>query len=143
MNNDEWNYLLSFQVWKLVDRRIQIHVTDGDAVFVVLKIIHFNGLTNFCWNKYFKCCCRIHFLALFWENNDCNCLFWSIDQQEFEIPTVLVGGMNLRHLWELKDSGGIVSSSKCKQMSLNPFVNSLATSLLIACQFENQLFIKC
>jgi len=26
MNNDEWNYLLSFQVWKLVDRQIQIHV---------------------------------------------------------------------------------------------------------------------
>jgi len=37
MNNDEWNYLLSFQVWKLVDRQIQIHVTDGLAVFVVLK----------------------------------------------------------------------------------------------------------
>jgi hypothetical protein len=47
MNNDEWNYLLSFQVWKLVDRRIQIHVIDGVAVFVVLKIIHFDGITNF------------------------------------------------------------------------------------------------
>jgi hypothetical protein len=70
MNNDEWNYLLSFQSWKLVDRQIQIHVTDGLAVFVVPKIIHFKSLTNFCWNKYFKSCCRIPFLTLFWKNND-------------------------------------------------------------------------
>jgi hypothetical protein len=70
MNNDEWNYLLSFQIWKLVDRWIKIHVTDGLAVFVVLKIINFNGLANFCQNKYFKRCCRIPFLTLLWKNND-------------------------------------------------------------------------
>ena len=70
MTNDGWNYLMSFLVWKLVDRRIKIHVTDGLAVFVVLKIIHFNCLTNFCWNKCFKNCCRILFLTLFWNNND-------------------------------------------------------------------------
>jgi hypothetical protein len=46
------------------------------------------------------------------------------DQQKFQIPTVLVGRMNLRYFWELKDGGGLVSSSKCKQMPLNPFVNS-------------------
>ena len=53
-----------------------------------------------------------------------NCLFWSIDQQKFQIPTVLVDRMNLRHIWELKDGGGVVSSSKCEQTSLNPFVNT-------------------
>lgn len=52
-----------------------------------------------------------------------NCLFWSVDQQKFQIPTVFVGRMNLRHFWELKDGGGLKSSSKCQQMSLNPFMN--------------------
>jgi len=66
--NNEWNYLLSFQVWRLVERQIQIHATDGLAVFLVLKIIHFNGSANFCWYKYFKSCCRIPFLTLFWKN---------------------------------------------------------------------------
>jgi len=96
MNNDERNYLLYFLVCKLVDRQMQIHVTDGLVVFVILKLIHFNGLTNF-WNKYFKSCCRIPFLTLFWKNED-QLYFDLLTNKKFLIPTVLVGRMNLRHL---------------------------------------------
>lgn len=125
MTNDGWNYFMSFQVWKLVDRQVKIHVTDGLAVFIVLKIIHFNGLTNFCWHKCFKSCCRIPCWTLFWNNNDqlYILIYW---------PTKISDSFctfrkNLRHFWELKDGGELVTASKCKQMSLNPFVNCFMT----------------